>query len=73
MTSENLTMYISWRDDFLKIIGDEICKECTDPIKNTKVLDYDNPFNCECKCHRIENILASATNIDAEIKLLTNS
>ena len=69
MKPEHIQLYTSWRDDFLGIIGGKTCKECADPQKETKKLDYENPFNCECRCHRIENMMSTAENIEAELKL----
>jgi len=71
MNSEKIKMYISWRDDFLKIIVDRWCKECTDPVKETKNIDYEKPLNCECRCPQVENMITTAQNIDADIKLLS--
>ena len=70
ITPKNIQMYTSWRDDFLNIIGEETCKECADPRKEGKNINYENPLDCECRCHRVEKMLTAAANIDAEIKQL---
>lgn len=69
---KNLSMYIEWRDDFLKIVSEDFCKECVDPHKNTKTINYESPLECECRCDRIKNVLTTAIKLDTEIKLLMN-
>lgn len=64
---DDKVMYQEWRDKLLKIISTEICQPCTDPQKHDKCLDYNNPLVCECRCHRVDEILAKANAIDADI------
>ena len=60
-------LYQKWRDMLIKSAGN-ICKECDDPRKERAILDFDNPLNCSCRCHRVEEILSRAAKIDAYIK-----
>ena len=73
MTSNNIEMYTSWRDDFLKIISQKFCKDCTDSRKNEVLINHEDPLNCECRCHRVENIFTTVSNIDSEIQLLKSA
>ena len=72
ISPENIRLYITWRDDFLKIISGNICRPCTDPRKQKATLDYENPLNCGCRCDRVESMLITASNLDTDIKNLTS-
>ena len=65
MTDQSL--YKEWRDKLLRLVSEEVCKPCTDPNKQDKCLDYSNPLACECRCYRVDDILAKAAQIDADI------
>ena len=73
ISPENIKMYISWRDEFLKIIGKKICWECNDPCKDKMAINYEDPLNCECRCDRVNNLITTASVLDADIKLLSDS
>lgn len=67
INSEDIQLYTSWRDDFLNIVKEQICKECTDPIKDTKIIDCTDPMKCECRCDRVNKLIAAASKIDEDI------
>lgn len=73
VTPENIKMYISWRDEFFKVVTEELCKKCTDPRKDKQTINYDDPLNCKCRCDRVENLLIRAANLDSDIKLYSSS
>ena len=72
MISEKVELYISWRDDLLKIIGEKICSKCTDPRKDKVTINIKDPLKCECHCEHINNVLNSVSKIDLDIKHLLN-
>ena len=67
-----LKLYISQRDDILKVVAEDICKGCTDPQKEKIAINYKDPLSCECRCSRVNNILISAANLDLDIKMMAN-
>jgi len=54
---------LSWRDVLLQYAG-EVCKECVDPRRDKEKLDFNNPLNGSCRCHRVEAPLSRAEIID---------
>ena len=70
--SDTIKQYISQRDDILKTVAEDICKICAVPQKIKMVINYSDPLNCECRCSRVNNILISASNIDLDIKMMSN-
>ena len=67
-----LKLYISQRDDILKVVAEDVCGACTDPQKDEMGINYKDPFSCECRCSRVNNILVSAANLDKDIKMMSN-
>lgn len=70
---EDLQQYTSWRDDFLHIVKDKICKPCTDPQKLATITECVDPITCECRCERVENLISNAEKIDTDLKELIKS
>ena len=68
---EVLKLYISQRDDILKVVAEDVCRGCAHPQKYEMEINYKDPLNCECRCSRVNNILASAANLDKDIKMMS--
>ena len=72
MNLDNVEFYKNSRDEFLRTVSDKICRTCDEPQKNKNKIDYINPLKCECRCKRVEKILAIAADIDVDIKKYIN-
>ena len=70
---DNIEFYKNSRDDFLRTVSDKFCRTCNESQKNKKKINYINPLDCECRCERVEKILAIAANIDTDIKKFINN
>jgi hypothetical protein len=68
----NIKFYQDSRDNLFNAIGQDICKECSEPQKAEIKIDYINPLNCECRCERVKDILIIAEELDLGICKLTN-
>ena len=73
MITKEIQLSISWRDNLLNIIGNDICKKCVDPRKNKAIINLEEPLKCECRCERVETVLTSASNLDSDIQLYMNT
>ena len=69
---EVLKLYISQRDEILKVVAEDVCGSCTNPQKDGVEINYKDPLSCECRCGRVDNILNSAANLDLDIKMMSN-
>ena len=69
---KNIQFYQDSRDNLFNAIGQDICKECTDPQKVEIKIDYINPLNCECRCERVKDILKITEELELGICKLIN-
>ena len=69
---DDIKNFIKSRDEFLNVISEAYCKTCNDPGKNELNIDYENPLNCECRCERVEKLLAISYDLDRTIESFTN-
>ena len=70
MSMEKKLVYLEWYDLLIKSVRN-ICLNCTDPVKDEAIVNYDNPLNCECRCERINDIISKIEDIQADIKKLS--
>lgn len=64
---DDKAQYQQWRDKLLQAVAN-ICKDCNDPRKEMFTVNIYAPLSNTCRCHRVEEILAKAEEIDADIK-----
>ena len=69
---DDIKNFIKSRDEFLNVISEVNCKTCNDPRKKEFNIDHENPLNCECRCERVEKLLAISYDLDRTIKSFTN-
>ena len=73
ITSADIDLFVTSRDDFLEIISNRFCKDCNKPQKARININYENPMECGCRCESIETLLTTAIALDAEIKKYSNN
>lgn len=65
---EKLEKFQKWRDKLMHDLAERVCRPCTEPVKESVNLNYENPFRCGCRCDTAGNILSTVAMIDINIK-----
>lgn len=61
--------FLDYQKDAQALLGDvrdNFCKFCTDPQKEGRNIDLENPLKCDCSCKKIEHLLTLARKIIEE-------
>jgi len=58
--SINGTIYNDLAERMLKDVAEDFCKHCENPRREGKIVDLVNPLKCQCRCERVEGVLAAA-------------
>lgn len=67
---EKIEKLRQWRKKLILGLAENICRPCSSAVKNTVLLDYENPLSCGCHCEIAHNILSKISLIDNDINNL---